>query len=136
MNGTRQHSYALRLPGAGGGVIERAERRQLLRFSASQHAIIAVGSHDPQICELLELSGKGAKLRLEHRQSPKIGSKLRLQLLDGLSIDCRVIWSAEDLLGVSLTEPIQEPLDHCDASDLGRDAYIRMLRLQSLAMRR
>jgi hypothetical protein len=109
-----------------------AERRASVRRDANQHAAIHFGETDI-ICDLLDLSESGARLRAANGNVPLRGQALMLTLFDSTVIGARVTWSRQSQFGVSFAEPVAGVDDKLDYEDLGQGYFLRAMALQKVA---
>ncbi|MEQ1715875.1 MAG: PilZ domain-containing protein, partial [Hyphomicrobium sp.] len=108
------------------------DRRSSPRFADSQHVAI-VNQRRRLICDLLDLSEAGAKVRIMDGAVPTEGEPLALTLFDGTSVPAHVTWIGRNELGLTFSEALTTVETHLLSETLGRDFFGKAVYLQKLA---
>jgi hypothetical protein len=110
------------------------ERRGSERFEDTQHVAI-INQRQRLICELVDLSEAGAKVRIVDGPVPAEGELIALALFDGTEVPARVTWIGAKALGLTFSKPLSTVETHLISETLGRDYFGKAVRLQRLATR-
>lgn len=105
------------------------ERRRHERQSATQHVAVSY-KFGREICDLIDLSPTGARLKIANGTIPNIGEAVEITLLDGTTIKGRVSWLGQNNVGVALGSEIGDVEALLTFDDLGEAYYGAALRLQ------
>lgn len=105
------------------------ERRRHERQSAIQHVAVSY-KHGREICDLIDLSPTGARLKIANGTIPNIGEAVVITLLDGTTINGRVSWLGQNNVGISLGSEIGDVEALLTFDDMGEAYYGAALRLQ------
>lgn len=105
------------------------ERRKHERHSAVQHVSVQ-HKYGREICDLIDLSPTGARLRLSNGAIPKVGEAVTITLLDGTTINGLVSWLGQNNVGVTLGSEIGDVEALLTFDDMGEAYYGAALRLQ------
>ncbi|HPG88322.1 MAG TPA: PilZ domain-containing protein [Hyphomicrobium sp.] len=105
------------------------ERRKHERQTATQPVSVE-NRYGREICDLVDLSPTGARLRIATGAVPKVGEQLSMTLLDGTTITGRVSWLGQNNVGIALGSPIGDVEALLTFEDLGDAYYGAALRLQ------
>lgn len=105
------------------------DRRQHERQSAVQHVAVAY-KYGREICDLIDLSPTGARLKIANGTIPNVGEPVAITLLDGTTIHGRVSWLGQNNVGVALGSEIGDVEALLTFDDLGESYYGAALRLQ------
>lgn len=113
-------------PATGGAA---KERRKHERQSAVQHVAVAY-KYGREICDLIDLSPTGARLKIANGAIPNVGEPVAITLLDGTTINGRVSWLGQNNVGVALGSEIGDVEALLTFDDMGESYYGAALRLQ------
>ncbi|MBR2535429.1 MAG: PilZ domain-containing protein [Hyphomicrobium sp.] len=105
------------------------ERRKHERQSATQHVAVHY-KYGREICDLVDLSPTGARLKIANGTIPNIGDAVAITLLDGTTIKGRVSWLGQNNVGVALGSEIGDVEALLTFDDMGEAYYGAALRLQ------
>lgn len=105
------------------------ERRRHERQSATQHVAVSY-KLGREICDLIDLSPTGARLKIANGTIPNIGEAVVITLLDGTTINGRVSWLGQNNVGISLGAEIGDVEALLTFDDMGEAYYGAALRLQ------
>lgn len=111
------------------------ERRKGSRFTDRQHVAI-VNPRRRIICELVDISEHGAKLKLFDGAVPVEGEPVSLTLFDGTSVPSTVGWIRHELVGLRFLKPITRVEAHLIIEELGSDFYRKAIQLQKRVVKR
>lgn len=105
------------------------ERRGSGRINERQH--VAIFNRRIQlVCDLVNLSLTGAKLRIVEGAVPLEGEPLALTLLDGTSIATVVSWVNSKFVGLVFLRPLTSLDPHLTLEELGRYYFGKAVALQ------
>lgn len=107
----------------------KGERRRSDRFEDRQAAAI-VTSRRRQICDVLDLSQNGAKLRIVEGLTPVPEESVTLTLLDGTSLPSVVTWAKGQMIGLQFLRSLAVVEAHLILEELGGDYFRRAVQLQ------
>lgn len=110
-----------------GGALK--ERRKHERQMATQNVAVAY-KYGREICDLIDLSPTGARLKIANGAVPSIGDTVEITLLDGTTISGCVSWLGQNNVGVALGSEIGDVEALLTFEDLGEAYYGAALRLQ------
>jgi hypothetical protein len=110
------------------------DRRDDIRRDARQHVSIQFRNLR-LICDLVDLSEEGAKIRVLDGIVPNLGDDVALTLFDGMTIDGRVSWLREKHIGIEFLDAISNVEDRLDFENLGREYFGRAVILQKAVRR-
>lgn len=105
------------------------ERRRHERQSATQHVAMSY-KLGREICDLIDLSPTGARLKIANGTIPNIGETVAITMLDGTTINGRISWLGQNNVGVALGSEIGDVEALLTFDDLGEAYYGAALRLQ------
>lgn len=105
------------------------ERRKHERQAATQHVAVQY-KYGREICDLIDLSPTGARLKIANGSIPNIGEAVAITLLDGTTINGRVSWLGQNNVGVALGSEIGDVEALLTFDDMGEAYYGAALRLQ------
>ena len=108
-----------------------ADRRRSMRHDAQQHVAI-VTSASRLVCDLIDLSDSGAKLRIVDGAVPGEGEKLILVLFDGTCAPATVTWVGPKSFGISFERNLTEIDAHLETESLGQGYFSKAVQLQKL----
>jgi hypothetical protein len=111
-----------------------SDRRIEFRQLARQHVAMRFRSSN-LICDLVDLSETGAKIRVLDGAVPNVDETLTLTLFDGSAIEGRVTWLRDGHIGVEFLSPIMNIDERLDFEDLGRAYFGKAVTLQKSARR-
>lgn len=105
------------------------ERRRTDRSIDTQN--VAIFNHRTRlICDLMNLSAGGAKLRILDGTVPALCEPLALMLLDGTLVPAVVAWINTNTIGLEFLKPLTEPEQHLVFEAMGRGYYGKAIELQ------
>ncbi len=110
------------------------ERRNDFRHTASQHAAMRFRNAN-MICDLVDLSETGAKIRIIDGAVPNIDERVILTLFDGTSVDGHVSWMQGKYIGIAFRNPVLNVDDRLDFEDLGSGFFGKAVTLQKSTRR-
>ena len=110
------------------------ERRSDFRYSATQHAAMRFRNAN-MICDLVDLSETGAKIRILDGAVPNLDERLVLTLFDGTTIDGHVSWIRDKHIGIAFRSPVMNVDDRLDFEDLGSAFFGKAVTLQKSTRR-
>lgn len=105
------------------------ERRKHERQRAAQHVAIE-NKYGREICDLIDLSPTGARLKITAGAIPNVGDAVAITLFDGTTIKGRVSWLGQNDIGVTLASDIGDVEPLLTFEDMGEAYYGAALRLQ------
>lgn len=105
------------------------ERRGSGRIKERQHVAI-FNRRIRLICDLVDMSQTGAKLRIVEGAIPLVGDPLALTLLDGTSIAAIVSWVDAKFIGLEFLNALTSLDPHLVLEDLGRSYFGKAVALQ------
>jgi hypothetical protein len=111
-----------------------SERRQELRRAAHQHVALRFRSFN-LICDLIDLSERGAKLCVLDGVVPNDKEVVTLTLFDGTTIEGKVSGLRDKFIAVEFAAPISEVSDRLDFENLGRAYFGKAVALQKATRR-
>lgn len=114
-----------------GSLVPALERRQDRRHESHQYAAILFDT-TRLICDLIDLSETGAKLRVVDGIVPSAGQHVGLILFDGTTVEGEVTWLAEGQIGVSFFRLLSEVASRLEFEDQGRAYFGMAANLQRL----
>jgi len=82
--------------------------------------------------EICNVSRQGAQIRVRQGLVPFVGQAVNLQFVNGTSVNCRVVWGQETLIGLRFDEPLPDEMDGVYFDDLGSDYFRGIVKLQFL----
>lgn len=110
------------------------ERRNDFRYSASQHAAMR-SRNSNMICDLVDLSETGAKIRILDGAVPNIDERIVLTLFDGTTVEGHVSWIRDKHIGIEFRSPVMNVDDRLDFEDLGSAFFGKAVTLQKSTRR-
>lgn len=110
------------------------ERRNDFRYSASQHAAMRFRNAN-MICDLVDLSETGAKIRIIDGVVPNIDERVVVTLFDGTPVDGHVSWIKDKYIGIAFRSPVMNVDDRLDFEDLGSAFFGKAVTLQKSTRR-
>lgn len=110
------------------------ERRNDFRHSATQHAAMRFRNGN-MICDLVDLSETGAKIRILDGAVPNIDERLVLTLFDGTIVDGHVSWIRDKYIGIAFRSPVPNVVDRLDFENLGSAFFGKAVTLQKSTRR-
>ena len=110
------------------------DRRNDFRYSARQHAAMRFRNGN-MICDLVDLSETGAKIRILDGAVPNIDERVVLTLFDGTTAEGHVSWIRDEHIGVEFRNPVQNVDDRLDFEDLGSAFFGKAVTLQKSTRR-
>ena len=114
---------------ASNSACKSTERRKHDRQTAPQPVSIQ-NKYGREICDLVDLSPTGARLKIANGSIPNIGEAVAITLLDGTTINGRVSWLGQNNVGVALGSEIGDVEALLTFDDMGEAYYGAALRLQ------
>jgi hypothetical protein len=114
--------------------VRGTERRNDYRYSASQHAAMRFRNAN-MICDLVDLSETGAKIRILDGAVPNIDERVVLTLFDGTPVDGHVSWIRDKHIGIEFRNPVMNVDDRLDFEDLGSAFFGKAVTLQKSTRR-
>lgn len=105
------------------------DRRKQRRFETVQCVSVTYRG-GRTICDLVELSPQGARLRIVSGTVPAIASEVSISLLNGATVHGTVKWLGKSEIGVALDAAISDVETLLMFEDLGEGFYSAALRLQ------
>lgn len=112
-------------------IAENLRRRTSARLEARDNGAVTV--HDVSyVVEICNVSRHGAQIRVRHGLVPFVGQAVVLQFVNGKSIESRVVWERDTLIGLSFDEPLSDVTDGVYFDDLGSDYFRAVLKLRIL----
>lgn len=105
------------------------ERRKHERYTAPQPVSVE-NRYGHRICDLVDISPTGVRLRISNGAVPKVGEPLAITLLDGTVIKGRVSWLGQNNVGVALGSEIGDVEALLTFDNLGDAYYGAALRMQ------
>jgi hypothetical protein len=107
----------------------RVERRLHPRLVFDQVALVE-SSTGAFLTSIVNISSSGAMVQAPPGARFEQAPMLRITLLDGTKIRCRVVWSGSRAVGVRFDQLLAEPWEHLDPEFLGAGIIINILRIQ------
>lgn len=83
------------------------ELRQHDRVQTWQ-SVDLLGCHGVRPAELVDISRAGLKVRLANGFVPNVGEEVTVRLLDGSHLTGAIAWAGDDMLGISLHQPLAD----------------------------
>lgn len=87
------------------------------------------------ICDLVDLSETGAKIRILDGAVPNIDERVVLTLFDGTPVDGHVSWIRDKHIGIAFRAPVPNVDDRLDFEDLGSAFFGKAVTLQKATRR-
>ena len=117
-----------------GSEISSPERRSDSRQAAHQHVAIRFRSFN-LICDLVDLSERGARVCVLDGIVPNNGETVVLTLFDGTVIEGKVSGLRDKYIAVAFAAPISEVSERLDFENLGRAYFGKAVALQKSTRR-
>lgn len=117
------------VPGDATAPHEGFDRRSKSRRATGYNASCVVRTLNYNV-EVVDLSQKGARVRVRQGLMPAVGQALSLALMDGKAIEAFVVWSDAIEIGLQFVEPMSDPSEALHFDELGSDFYRAVLKLQ------
>jgi hypothetical protein len=114
--------------------LRETERRSDFRYSARQHAAMRFRNAN-MICDLIDLSETGAKIRILDGAVPNIDERVVLTLFDGTAVEGHVSWIRDEHIGVEFRSLVMNVDDRLDFEDLGSAFFGKAVTLQKSTRR-
>jgi len=113
------------------GPSDTSSRRTSPRIEARDHGAVTVHSVSYAV-EICNVSRDGAQIRVRQGIVPFVGQAVALQFVSGTSIESRVVWQTDTLIGLRFDEPLPDVLDGVYFEDLGSDYFRGILKILNL----
>ena len=84
------------------------------------------------VVEICNVSRDGAQIRMRQGIVPSVGQAVALQFVSGASIESRVVWQTDTLIGLRFDEPLPDVLDGVYFDHLGSDYFRGILKIRNL----
>lgn len=110
------------------------DRRAEFRQTTHQHAVMQFRSSS-MICDLVDLSETGAKIRILDGAVPNVEERVTLTLFDGTPVNGYVSWVEKNHIGIEFRDPVTDVAERLDFEDLGREYFGKAVSLQKSARR-
>jgi hypothetical protein len=105
------------------------DRRQGYRFKTTQVVEFCI-PNQMMPAELVDLSDRGAKLRISAGVAPEIGGRVAIRLLDQTVLMGVTRWVDVENIGMQFLEATIRAEDHLHYDDLGQQMFSLILRQQ------
>ena len=105
------------------------DRRKSERQTTWQQVVLRTGL-STTYCELLDVSGKGAKVLVKNGIVPHAGVDTILEFIDGQVIEGRVAWVDASTLGLTFSQHLDVTADVLHHDHMGVNYFLSVIRHQ------
>jgi len=116
-------------PAPAGRGVRDASRRTSPRVDAKDSGAVTVHNVSYTV-EISNVSRHGAQIQVRQGLVPVPGQAVALQFVDGTTVESRVMWVRDTLIGLRFEQPLPDVLDGVYFDDLGSDYFRAVLKLQ------